>query len=799
MVRVHKARENADGSFSIGKTWTLSDLSAIESFAAANRNGQGDNGYGQSGIMGGFVVTMGKSYYWQADTEKEKDYFIGSLVKIYRKFTNGKVPRLLGFNSVEVQQILGATVPETARSATPQGVSDPAVQSRPGLGGTISSGGSYGPPRPPDLRRPSRDHLQTNTPRLPPEQKPGQGAPGQGLGLTSSSNSSVERIGQYPNGRTSEETQSQQRPTMASRAASSRYDIGPGDRRPTHEQRSERPTNNAALGRPGGPEEMSGPRRPSVPHTDTSDSRRPSIPHTDTSGPRRPSMPHTETSDPRRPSIPHTGSSYGGPRSERLIPNRSAQGSPSPYDQSSARSTPTDMQRESQERPHDQRQAYPPGLREPGQPADRPLGRERLLREGSNMSQESVRSTNDSLRPPPRMTKIPLGEDRRGTPDTADASSFASERSDRATPPPDPIYGPPPAPAAAAAAAPAATPSDQPQEQEAYRPGLGPMIKKKSNRDVATTFRKAATAYNAFRPRPGGAGDLVREREPLASKEPDGITAVVPAPSRGITPRTSDLDIRPKSAQRQERTPSTSQDQRSTESRRGRLSGQRSSESSSLRRSEEHPRRPPSAASGAGQLDPASKTRPTPQPNDYRASRSAQLISTIGINPAVLEGANTRQTDGFLDVLNEFGWSSASGTGAKTSAATAGGPHSDPKQHQQQHQRHQHQQRERPTIETLKADIRKEIEQVEAGSWLWQLDQKDDRVLAVEESLDETIAKCDELDGLLSLYMAEMDVSGFFLLSSTSHSSMLSPLSSLLSLPSLANHHTLTTSTDDPR
>ena len=693
LVRVHKARENADGSFSIGKTWTLSDLSAIESFATANRNSPGDDGYGQSGIRGGFVVTIGKPYYWQADTEKEKDYFIGSLVKIYRKFTDGKVPRLLGFSFVEMQQILGAPILDTARTAAPQGVSDRTAQSRPGIGGTISSAGSHGPPRPPDLRRPSRDHLQTNAPRPPPEQDPGRPAQALGLGLASSNRSSVDKVGQYPNGRTSEETQSQQRPTMP-RAASSRYDHGPGDRRPSYEHRNERWTDNVAPGRPAGPEEMSGPRRPS---------------------------------------IPHTASSYGGPRSERSNADRSAQGSPSPYDLSSARSTPTDMQRESQERPRDQRQPYPQGLREP---ADRTLGRERLLREGSNMSQESVRSTNDSLRPPPRPAKMPLHEERRGTPDTADASSFASERSDRATPPPDHASGPPPAP-------PAAAPSDQPQEPEPYRPGLGPMIKKRSNRDVANTFRKAATAYNVFRPRPGGAGDLARERELLAGKEPDGITAVVPAPSRGITPRTSDLEIRPRSAQRQEPAPSTSLDQRSTESRRARSSDQRSSDSSSLRRSEEQPRRPPSAASGAGPIEPASKTRPTPQPSDYRTSRSAQLMSATGINPAVLEGTNTRQTDSFLEALSEFGWSA---TGA--ARTSAGGGHVDPKQ-----------QRQRPTVETLEAEIRKEIERVEAGSWLWQLDQKDDRVLVVEELLDETIAKCDELDGLLSLYMAEMDVS----------------------------------------
>jgi hypothetical protein len=47
---------------------------------------------------------------------------------------------------------------------------------------------------------------------------------------------------------------------------------------------------------------------------------------------------------------------------------------------------------------------------------------------------------------------------------------------------------------------------------------------------------------------------------------------------------------------------------------------------------------------------------------------------------------------------------------------------------------------------------------VEAGSWLNHLEQKDDRVEAVEKMLDRAIAECDELEGLLTLYNVELSV-----------------------------------------
>jgi len=92
-VRVHKGRENPNGSFSIGKTWNLDDLQCITTYPAPNDKG--------------FTVTILKAYYWQANTAKEKDFFIHSLVKIYKKYTGGKVPELLGPRKAELDALMG--------------------------------------------------------------------------------------------------------------------------------------------------------------------------------------------------------------------------------------------------------------------------------------------------------------------------------------------------------------------------------------------------------------------------------------------------------------------------------------------------------------------------------------------------------------------------------------------------------------------------------------------------------------------------------------------------------------------
>ncbi|KAF3902661.1 hypothetical protein ABW20_dc0108159 [Dactylellina cionopaga] len=102
-VRLHKARENSTGSFSIGKSWYLDDLTQIENDAGCT----------------GFTATIGKPYYWQTRTSREKEAFVASLFRIFKKYTGGKTPTLIGFDSIT--SITGEGRPSTASSDPFQG------------------------------------------------------------------------------------------------------------------------------------------------------------------------------------------------------------------------------------------------------------------------------------------------------------------------------------------------------------------------------------------------------------------------------------------------------------------------------------------------------------------------------------------------------------------------------------------------------------------------------------------------------------------------------------------------------
>lgn len=95
-VCVHKARENPNGSFQIGKTWSLDLLSSIINDPAS---------------INGFTITLGKDYYWTTKTGREHDTFLTSIVRIYKKFTKGNVPHLSGLDHIISEDLRTPTSP----------------------------------------------------------------------------------------------------------------------------------------------------------------------------------------------------------------------------------------------------------------------------------------------------------------------------------------------------------------------------------------------------------------------------------------------------------------------------------------------------------------------------------------------------------------------------------------------------------------------------------------------------------------------------------------------------------------
>lgn len=82
-MQLHKARENNNGSFQIGRTWALKELSCIEADTDQSE---------------GFLLTMGKRYYWETNSAKERTVFIRTLVKVFMEDTGGHVPRLVNWD-----------------------------------------------------------------------------------------------------------------------------------------------------------------------------------------------------------------------------------------------------------------------------------------------------------------------------------------------------------------------------------------------------------------------------------------------------------------------------------------------------------------------------------------------------------------------------------------------------------------------------------------------------------------------------------------------------------------------------
>lgn len=499
-VRVHKTKENVNGSFSIGKTWNLDDLAAIESYTGPNtppdfRQWAGDIG---------FLVTLGKPYYWEAQTDKEKKFFIASLIKIYGKYTGGRVPSLSNFDQRELDQVLGGAArrgaasqqtpnqpsPSPARPSAspgrPQPPPSPARPLMPSASNQALSSQSNGPDGPAGsdyTRTPSRSPMPPNgnsspasslTPSLESNRNlRSQEAPlRQRLAAGNKSQDSV--ANSYRSGDESLRPRSRGRPNGAP-PFNKTPDLPPPALAPAFSPNpNQRPGGDRPLGgRPSGERE-----RPSLdrPPGDRPPERK------------RPPM------DPLRPSnLPPDDALVPAPLSNtnlRRVPSRDVIEPSSPV-------------------------VPPPRSIERMSPR-RPSGRTQRTEPPAAIDQIAAEPVEPPAPPQPTEPLPPL--------DTAPPplSAAANEGNNESPTVPG------------SASTPAESPIISPVSPEEHRPGLGPMIKaKRSQNKLAGALWKAAAASNAFKPRAGGAGEkLLKAAKEEQDKGPDGITAVVPAPPR---------------------------------------------------------------------------------------------------------------------------------------------------------------------------------------------------------------------------------------------------------------------------
>jgi exocyst complex component 1 len=598
-VRMHKSKENANGTFSIGKTWNLDDLTHVESFTGPNAS---PNSKEQAGDTG-FVVTIGKPYFWQAQTEKEKKFFIASLIKIYGKYTGGRAPELVGFDQREMDQILGSGKRQLSGGAGRPPLLEPTA-SQGNLSVSSTQGIAGAPPSSYSQGAPSRIGGPLN----------GTASPAGSIDSTRSQNQQALR-------RLAGSNKSQD--SVANSIVTARSDDGT----------SLPPRSRNGMAGPGALGRFADPNEP-LPQDEKNPPER-----------KRPPM------DPARPGIadrdlvPPPLMSPGMRRDPVAPPPRS-------MDRVSPRKNSLDQRSETN--------SLKGSFRERAERAERSMT-------PSDLTKDEVSAT----------VKSPLN----GTfPNTA-TSPLPTEAL-----PAQPV---PPAP---------------PAEPDESRPGLGPMIKsKKSKGDIAGAFWKAATAASVFKPRPGGAGDRLRQAQNKSTDGPDGITSVVPAPPRPAS-------ITSEATKSQTPEPQKAPD---------RISGL-----PEVKVTVPNSSRPNSLQSS---VKDARKSEDASVVEEKRRSivvgNDSKYLATLGVDPSILD---TRSAE-FTKWLDYFGWVPGD------------------------------QMRSR-NFDEMKADIDRELNKAQAGGWLARFREEDERVGAIKKGLDLAMTECEELDNLLTLYSVELSV-----------------------------------------
>ena len=695
-VRIHKARENNNLSFSIGKTWNMDDFSTILSFSNLDPRNDEEVQWKQWAADTGFIVTIGKAYYWQANTPKEKEFFIASLVKIYKKYTKGKAPELIGFSPREEEQILGETGkprdrpsargPPLATSQNQEYFKGVPIASPDKLFSktqTPDSKYDQGGPSPSDARAAFASQ------KSPSNQGPSP------LGV-SSSNDSRSQLGPQ-RGRDqpirNPPSREQMRPTGRITPQSSRSDVD-SQREPTPD----------SLGIRGTKPPLRSPER-SQPFDVPIDAIQ--IGDEDSTnglGLSRDQNNNSGTSSRTRERLDLNGSNTSLPNDSRGAVDEQSK-APLPE-----RRRPPMLINGSQ-------QNVPGSLKSPRQgAATAAASQDSLFKASRSMpggfypspAPSAELENDDGLLPAPLQPSPKFRQDELKRP--SPAVSAEPEPKDATTE------------QAPAVKAPSPQPPSQEEKKEAgdetARPGLGRMFgnNKKTTRDL---FQKAATAYTAFKPRAGGAAARLRAQDSKSPNEPDGISGVVPAPRRTDTDdsnKPSSVQTTPVDAKQPQPTPLTTaaKDSVPDVTVTSPISPVKSAEPQDLSQ------QIAKAALIAQQQRAKLAEEEAARRRKRRSTQQAKYLSILGVDASLFEG---RGLD-FEMALDDFGWNSGE---------------LSPK-----------------NIDALETEIRREISRVEAGSWLGHLDQKDERVEAVEKLLDRAIAECDELEGLLTVYNVEL-------------------------------------------
>ena len=612
-VKLHKARENANGSFSIGKSWPMEELSAVENYVHSVPGNDEEAQRKQWAGDKGFTVTITKPYYWEAGTAKEKEFFIGSMVKIYNKYTKGEFPNLTGFSATELSGLTNGQ----PHLASPEGRAAPTVGARDGPPPNQPRQGtpelrqippkSPGPPprRPgesplisledgrrgpsptmnPNFRRPPGEFQGPRRPGQPDEQSRGGSRPSTGDDSRRPP-PFIPNQGTPPLPNLRQQRSLEQNIRSRPSGDNMRIRPGPGPspgREPMPPTPSFSPQNltpqsstSEFINRPKTPESnalppgLSSGRRPPGDDAQLQRSNRfiqeasfngavPGLPPPE-SHKQNGFLPPGREPSPRglRPGTSQSNASSNFTRNEDMPPEEPPQrrrpfmdAKPSLVSQRSTDSQITEPRTLSQIPA--QPPAPPIDVLPQKRPQEIPERPEVALQDGAEPPQGMLPPPKPS---PPLVSPVPQ------VPATLAVLLPQSELLPQSLQPPKPVQTTETVPDAKSttnapeSAQSAMSPTEEKNNEVSHRPGLGPMVKKTlASSEAANKFRKAAVAAGAFKPRAGGAAAKLFSKDTKTTDEPDGVSAVfVPQrPTPTSTPKEElerTLEERPASCQK---------------------------------------------------------------------------------------------------------------------------------------------------------------------------------------------------------------------------------------------------------
>lgn len=264
---------------------------------------------------------------------------------------------------------------------------------------------------------------------------------------------------------------------------------------------------------------------------------------------------------------------------------------------------------------------------------------------------------------------------------------------------------------------------------DASRPGLGRMFgaNKKSTKEL---IGKAAAMHSVFKPRAGGAAAKLFANEPAATNEPDGITGVVPAPNLKRSQTTDSItsngsiQVTPTSAVAAKKSlpelAVTSPDSPAKPMLEPPISSLSAKVAKNVSESTQQMSDLQKRAADL-QLKSKAAEEEAARRKLRRTPQQVKYLDRLGIDTAYLDGKGLE----YEVILEEF-WPQTAW-----------------------HQK---------TIESLQAEVRKEMSKVQTGTWFDHIASHDEDRNSAIKLVDSALDECEQLEKLLTIYSVELGV-----------------------------------------